>query len=100
MKIIHGLIMLLLAFSLAAAPAQKPTPPKTSSTSAPGSKLLDINSATQMQLEELPGIGPTYAGRIIKGRPYRSKNELLNKKVIPESTYNKIKDLIVARQKK
>ena len=90
----------LLAFGLAASPAlvraqssqQKPTMPAVAS-------LLDINSATKDQLMKLPGIGDAYAQKIISGRPYKAKNELTQKKIIPEATYHKIKDLIIAKQK-
>jgi competence protein ComEA len=61
---------------------------------------LDINSATEKQLKELPGIGDALAEKIIKNRPYKRKDELVQKKIVPESTYDKIKDDIVARQKK
>ncbi len=56
--------------------------------------LISINSAQESQLESLPGVGPTTAGKIINGRPYSSLDELLNKKVVSKSTYGKIKDLI------
>lgn len=60
--------------------------------------LLDINTATQPQLEAIKGIGPKYSEAIIKGRPYTRKDELLTKKVLPAATYNAIKDLIIAKQ--
>ena len=62
--------------------------------------LIDINSAGKQELDALPGIGSARADAIIKGRPYRGKDELLEKKIIPENVYNGIKDRIIARQKK
>jgi DNA uptake protein ComE-like DNA-binding protein len=102
MKIMNYFIVLLLTFSLAAAPAQTTAPTKDAKKAAQAAKatdLVDINSATAQQLQALPGIGTAYADKIVKGRPYRGKNELVDKKIIPAATYNKIKNLVIAKQK-
>ncbi|HVG28054.1 MAG TPA: helix-hairpin-helix domain-containing protein [Acidobacteriaceae bacterium] len=60
--------------------------------------MLDINTATADQLKTLPGVGDAYAKRIIDGRPYSAKNQLMTKGVLPKGTYEKIADKIVARR--
>jgi competence ComEA-like helix-hairpin-helix protein len=72
----------------------------TSDKTAARGDLVDINSASAKELEALPGIGSARAQAIVKGRPYKGKNELVDKKIVPQNVYDGIKDRIVARQKK
>jgi competence protein ComEA len=77
-----------------------PAPKASESKMAPAkAELLDINSATAEQLDELPGVGKAYSAKIIAGRPYKGKDDLVNKSVLPQATYDKIKDKIIAKQK-
>jgi competence protein ComEA len=78
-----------------AAAAQKPAVEKSTAT-----KLLDLNSASKADLQALPGIGEKYAQKIIDGRPYQRKDQLVSKKIIPQATYDKIKDQLIATQAK
>lgn len=92
------LLLLVLAIAAVATPQTAAAPAKSKPAAA--AAIIDINSAAVEELQSLPGIGPALAKRIVDGRPYRAKNDLEQKKIIPAATYAKIKDRIVAHQKK
>ncbi|MEO8217268.1 MAG: helix-hairpin-helix domain-containing protein [Acidobacteriota bacterium] len=77
----------------------KPGPAKVTTTTTTTTNLVDINSASKLQLMKLPGIGNVYAAKIIAGRPYALKTQLESKKIIPAATYRNISAMIIARQK-
>ena len=103
-SIFRRLLTALLAFSLlaGAALAQTKKAPKVAATkaadTAKSGAVLDINSATADQLKALPGIGEAYSAKIVAGRPYAKKDQLVSKNIVPQATYDKIKDSIVAKQ--
>jgi competence protein ComEA len=91
--------LLLLSLML---PAVSPTLSGAAAApqAATAANKLDINTATADQLKALPGIGDAYSQKIIAGRPYRTKLDLVHRKIIPQATYDKITDLIIAKQPK
>ena len=86
-------------------PSATPATPPTAKTSQPhevtarSGDLLDINSASKADLQGLKGIGDARADAIIKGRPYKGKDDLVHKKVLSQRIYDSIKDKIIAKQK-
>ena len=89
----------------AAGTTTKPPAAKSDSSDTKGGagkpmkKQLDINSASEDDLKQLPGIGEALSKKIVEHRPYKSKYELVSKKIIPNSPYSKIRELIIAKQK-
>lgn len=104
MKKLLACLIVALLLGIAALPAYAgntaaPTPAAKEAKAAKA-ELLDINTATEDQLKTLPGIGDAYSKKIVEGRPYAKKDQLVSRKIIPAGTYEGVKDLIIAKQPK
>jgi DNA uptake protein ComE-like DNA-binding protein len=96
-RLIVLLIVALFSTGVLAAPATW-AQAKTD-TKSMGHEPLDLNTASEADLKMIPGIGDAYAKKIVQNRPYKRKDELVQKKVVPQATYDKIKDHVVSKQK-
>jgi competence protein ComEA len=96
--LLAAVLLLTLPLSLT---AQKSSTSKSTATAAAATTdKIDINTATADQLKAIPGIGDAYSKRIIDGRPYTAKNQLVSKGILPQGVYDKIKDQIIANKPK
>ena len=99
MKTLKLALALVLLLTVAAGAQMKPVPKPAEGTKKAKEALIDLNSCTRDQLVALAGVGEAYADKIIAGRPYKRKDELVSKNIVPAETYKKFSAKVIAKQK-
>jgi competence protein ComEA len=102
MRVLRNLFLAAALFSTLplSMTAQKAAAAKPATAAAAATDKIDINTATADQLKGIPGIGDAYSKRIVDGRPYTAKNQLVSRGILPQGVYDKVKDQIVASHAK